>query len=324
VFVKTIDGNVDSQALRAVQGRTWPGGVDAALPLKTAGLYLSDDTLGVLDLSCEAGYVVTQVQMGFPAVRAVSWNRALADGTYDVTRFVGARTVSITLDCDGKVKPVQELVDRFRSFVSPRYRPWLCWLPVGASEVRRMKVRGVDAPLTLTRPTFGSMVGQFISAGDADPAGGSGAGLIESAVQSCRSIRPGSTEEPGRTYDLVHDRVYPPAGVAGAVTITNTGSAAAEWNATINGPAVNPVLSINGQLMRFTTSIVEGDSLVVDSASRTILSGNGEPRYQTWDFAAGAIWPVLNPGPNQVRWQADADSTSAVSEMRFCWRNTWT
>jgi hypothetical protein len=323
MFVKTIDGNVDSQALRQLQGATWPGGVDAALPLKTAGLYLSEDTLGVLDLSCEAGYVVTQVEMGFPTVRAVAWNRALADGTYDVTRYVGARAFTITVDCDGQVAPVQQLVDRIRAFVSPRYRPWLCWLPVGGSEVRRVKVRGVDAPLIITRPFFASMAVQFVSAGDADPAGGSGAGLIESAVATCRNIKPGATEEPGRVYDLVHDRVYPPAGVAGSVTITNQGNAPAEWTATINGPITNPVLTINGQSMRFVTSIIEGDSLRVNSAAKSITSGNGEPRYQTWDFTAGSSWPVLNPGDNSVRLIGDPGTMSDVTTMRFCWRNSW-
>jgi hypothetical protein len=57
---------------------------------------LIDDELGTLELGSDL-YVVTSLQIGSPAVRAVTRDRALADGVFDNTRFLGARAVTLAV-----------------------------------------------------------------------------------------------------------------------------------------------------------------------------------------------------------------------------------
>jgi hypothetical protein len=352
MFARTVSPNPDSERLRQL----WAQGVivqaggltpTEALPVKTTGLYLAEDRLGVLDLSCEQGYVVTKVDIGFPEVREAMWNRALADGTYDVTRYVGARAVSIQMTLDGDVAPVDKLLNRLRAFIFPRYRPWFCFLPEGGSGVRRLRVRGVDAPASIDRPTYVDVTAQWVSAGGVEDAvnGSSGGGLIESATQDCRTFGPGGAATPGRHYDPPPDptpsgrsqdeygpyythttvdvgRQYTPAALSGSVLVENVGNAPADWEATIYGPAEDPILFINGNPMAFKNlTLTLGQSITLNSALRTIVADNGENRYDRWDFTQGIGWPLLDPGSNYVAWQGT--NTADQSKVRMCWRSTW-
>jgi hypothetical protein len=292
-------------------------------------VYLTEPTLGLLDIGpldlgaglrgCNAqGYVVSGWQVGFPAVRPVARNRALADGTVDDTRFVGARAISMNIVIDASRADPQETVDRLMPYLSPRYRPRLHWTIPGSEQERSALVRGQDAPLQIAGRTAHVVTASWVAPN----------GVLESAEEQCEIINPGSDTEDGRRYDLVFDRVYPPSLGIGDRLVVNEGTAVAEWTATIFGPCVNPALIINGVPIRFDRSggleLTGGTSVTIDSRQRTILLNN-DPTQSRYEFVNFTDWAWddvrLRPGENIVRFEGDV--LDAGSQVQFCWRSAW-
>lgn len=292
-------------------------------------VYLTDPTLGTLNIGplvlgggrreCNAdGYVVSDWTVGFPAVRPVVRNRALADGTVDDTRFVGARAISMSIAIDRRRGDPQLTVDRLMPYLSPRYRPRLHWTIPGSDQERSALVRGADGPLQINGPQLHVVSASWVAPN----------GVLESAAESCEIINPGSDTEDGRRYDLVFDRVYPPSLGIGDRLVVNEGNAVAEWTATIFGPCVNPALIINGVPIRFDRSggltLTGGTSVTIDSRQRTILLNNdpGQSRYEFVNFTDWAWDDVrLQPGDNIVRFEGD--TLDPGSQVQFCWRSAW-
>jgi hypothetical protein len=98
---------------------------------------------------------------------------------------------------------------------------------------------------------------------------------------------------------------------------TNTGTRAAEWTATIPGPVTNPTLVHVGQsrALEFTITIADGDELVVDSATRTVLLNGTANRYST----VSGEWWTIGPGVNELSYGAD----SGTSTVEIVYRSTW-
>jgi hypothetical protein len=291
--------------------------VDVPMPRAgAAGLYLWEPNLGILSLDCDTGYVVTELDLGFPVVRESVWNLPLRNGTHDDTAFTGARAVSIPMVLDGRKAPTTVLLDRLRAYVNPALRPALLFTPADGGVQRILRLRGVDAPAVVKRPRSVEVVAQWVTVGS---------GLMESAERHCRTLRPGEGQAVGgRTYDWTPPRNYPDAiGPAGSYLIVNEGSAPAAWTATVYGAITNPVLTINGQRVAFTRhgglDLANGNYVVLDAEARTVLADNGESRYDRWDFTAG--WPLLRAGDNYVDLAGDAHDASASVE--FCWRSAW-
>ena len=174
-----------------------------------------------LPLTCEQGWSLEQLQIGFPAVRSVVRNRAIDDGVFDDTLFVGARSVTLTLRM-ATPTATQAALDRLLPFVSPRERPVLTWSLAGSpTETRSLTLRGVDAPVVIDGPSYQSIVVSFVSTES----------YVRSGDQRCilAVVQPSE----GRTYDLTFDRVYS----AASYTIngrTMTYRTVAELRAAIN------------------------------------------------------------------------------------------
>lgn len=98
---------------------------------------------------------------------------------------------------------------------------------------------------------------------------------------------------------------------------TNTGTRAAEWTATIPGPVTNPYLTHVGQgrTLEFTIDIPAGNTLTVDSATRTVLLDGSANRYSTLT----GTWWTLTPGSNELSYGADA----GTSTVEIVYRSTW-
>lgn len=293
-------------------------------------MYLTDPVLGRLDLGpylaenaadddCgPEGYVVAGWTLGFPTVRVVARNRALADGTVDDTRYVGARVITVNLRLDQNRIDPQLAVDALMPYVSPRNRPRLHWVVPGSTQKRSAVVRGADAPFAIAGPRAHTLVVQWVAPG----------GLLESSDESCEIINPSSDTESGRTYDLTFDRVYPFSLGVGDRLIVNEGNAVADWRATIFGAATDPALIINGVPIRFDRvgglDLTGGTSLVIDSKERTILL-NGDPEQSRYDKVNFTEWSWesvrLQPGENIVRFEGNPLSEQA--SVQFCWRSAW-
>lgn len=281
---------------------------------------LRADDLADLDLTCGNGWVLTDLQIGFPSERPVVRSRALADGAIDQTTYLGQRAVSLTLTLDNRVATTQSLIDLLMPFVSPRRRPTLTWsLPGSASDFRQLTLRGVDAPLVITRPRYTTIVCSWVSeqACMVDP------------VEQCLSVDPNNpAEELGREYDLDFDREYIGIVPVGGILVPNAGTCLASWTITLDASMTDPTVTINGVDMTFDQNggltLVTGQTLVIDQLNRTILLNNdpNESRYdrvnfEDWDWDDLA----LQPGANIVRLQGSGFTSSSL--MTICWRSAW-
>lgn len=287
-------------------------------------IYLDDPDLGTLDLECDDGYVVNSFEIGFPTTREVVRGRAVSDGVFDDTRYLGARVVTVTLRMiSGGCSPVgssQTLIDRVMPYMSPRRRPRLVWsLQRDPNEMRSAVVRGLNAPILINQKAYPTVVFQWVTT-DA---------YTESPAETCLFVRPNDPpEEEGREYDLDFDREYIPIPPVGGFFAFNAGNAPAHWRATIEALATDPLLTVRDKQLDFSQnggiSLVTGQTLVIDTKERTILLNDDptESRYDRVNFEDW-IWDdlLMQPGFNLFRLQGSGFNFRTSLEV--CWRDTY-
>lgn len=280
---------------------------------------LIDSALGELELR-STPFVMVGLQVSSRVTRPVARHRALANGGYDDTRFVGGRVATLTLvtnevQCgDGSSASVQDLLDLILPFVSVERRPTLRWsLPGG--EPRQMTVRGESAPIDFSQPRYLPLVISFVAED----------GEITSPNVECLLIQPALDVELGRVYDFAPNRSYPPSGAIGDRSVTHLGNEPANWTATIFGGVVDPFLRVNGVTVSWTgLTVPAGSSIQIDTRERTMFLNGvaadntyGLTNFQQWSFADLR----LQPGVNRVRF--GGQNLDAAAVMQMCWFSTW-
>ena len=288
--------------------------------LGTGSAMLSAPDLPDLDLDCADGFVLVDLQIGFPAERPVLRPRALADGVIDQSTFLGQRAITVNVRLDQRGTTSQALIDRLMPFLSPRRRVVLTWsLPGSPSELRQIEMRGVDAPLLIEQPKYYTIVCQFVSTGP----------FLVSPDEQCATVDPlALPEEIGREYDLEFDREYVPTPPVGGFFAFNNGTAPAHWRATIRAQATDPVLTINDSQMIFAQAggitLFTGQTLVIDTLDRTILL-NDDPSESRYDRVNFEDWSwddlLMRPGSNLFRLQGT--NFNFTSQLQVCWRDTY-
>lgn len=285
------------------------------LPPAPGSATLSATGLLDLELSCEQGWSLEQLQIGFPAVRPVVRSRALADGVFDETTFVGQRAVTITLRMATPIA-TQTAIDAIMPFMSPRRRPTLTWALAGFPQTyRSLVLRGVDAPIVIDGPSYQFIVCSWVSVDS----------FILGIEEHCETAT-ASTDD-GRTYDLTFDRDYTGPLPTSAFYATNAGTAPAHWRATITADVVDPTIQINGVNMDFDqnggVTLVAGQTLDIDTKARTILLDN-DPTTPAYDRTNFTDWTwddlLLQPGQNLVRFFT---STGDTGTLTVCWFDTY-
>lgn len=260
---------------------------------------LSADDLETLDLTCDDGFVLVGFQVGFPAERPVVRFRALSDGVFDDTLYLGQRAVTITLRLDHRVDSTQTLLDRLRPFLSPRRRVTFSWAqPQTPTELRSLTLRGVDAPLVITGPKYLTVTCSWVSTGSF---------LLDPVVNTAQ-LNPNEPEsEGGRTYPLTFDREYSPIPPPGSIYVYNAGTAPANWTMSLRGGAVDPTIQIRTSEMIFASNggvtLATGETLDISTADRTIVQ-NGDPSQSRLDRVNFLDWTwddlLFQPGDNVV------------------------
>lgn len=286
-------------------------------------MYLTHPVLGQLDLECGNGFVVTSFEFGYPTVREVAYNRALADGAVDTTTYVGPRAVTIALRLDNTgCNPfsTQDMLDIIMPYVSPRVRPTLVWTldrnDPNPAHVRSLVLRGADAPLVVDTPKARVLVCQWVAA---DP-------FASALDESCAVAVLTGDEEFGRVYDLTFDRDYPFSPPYGFTFFTPIGNAPMDWTGTITSEVEDPTITINNIDVAFTgVTLLPAQTINIDTATRTILRNNdpndslyGYTNFQDW------TWDDLRvrPGTNSMRLQAVATAGGAPS-FTLCYYDRW-
>jgi len=128
-----------------------------------------------------------------------------------------------------------------------------------------------------------------------------------------------ATATTGRGYNKSFNYGYGGSGSSGVQTITNEGSIGTLPTVTFYGPVTNPFIEnvTTNRRLRLVYTIGVGEFIVVNFAEATVLLGGAASRY----FAkSGEFWELV-PGPNEIRFGADAYDAAAYAFIE--WRDAW-
>lgn len=259
----------------------------------------------------------THLNVGSPEIRKSVTNRVSSDGTYDRTKYHGARAV--TLECRLASSPAAK-VDYLSRFLHPSRRPELVvtdddWHP-SARRIVLVSDQWTPADLTHTSSWFRDVSLQWTA-----PLGvWEGFELHEYSVD----LSSGSL---GRSYPLVSPRVYPATGSVGVFQFDNPGNGRSDWVARLYGPCVGPRLTndATGEAVVFFSSLTLNDNEYIELSSADLtayaMSNQSLSRLHHLDFAESSWWKV-EPGLNMIRY----NPTSGVDDgcrAEFEFRPTW-
>lgn len=121
----------------------------------------------------------------------------------------------------------------------------------------------------------------------------------------------------GLTFNATPNFSFGGAATGGEDTIANDDVVDTDWTADFNGPLTDPSIEHveTGYALRLTGSILTGETLTLDSRTRSIVLNGTSSRY-SW-LNGGSRWFVFVPGSNTVRFRANAGSGNVV----ITWRN---
>lgn len=123
----------------------------------------------------------------------------------------------------------------------------------------------------------------------------------------------------GLIFSATFDAVFGALGESGIVVCANAGTADAPVLLRVDGPVTNPrVENITaGKTIALSLTLADGDHLLIDTQSRTVLLGGTADRYSA--LTSASEWFSLVPGANEVRFGASAGSGS----LTVTWRSSW-
>lgn len=132
------------------------------------------------------------------------------------------------------------------------------------------------------------------------------------------SLPPAATT--GRSYNKLYPVTYGGVSTSGLINVTNGGNKPAPATFTITGPVTNPqvISDTTGTSIKILISLGVSDTLVVDLGKRTVTLNGTANRRNLW--AAGSTWFLLQPGVNQLRYNA---STQTASQLTVLWRDAY-
>lgn len=259
-----------------------------------AGCFLEAPDGRVLDLEdWDAGYIVEQVDIGAPNIREAVNDRPLAHGTFDYTRWSGARTVTLNMALVPGTSSRRRLLDGLAPFLDPGARSTLHVATDKLGPYRQIQVRAsgdLSAPWErppYVRVTLGwTTVGSPMFRSDDVHEGG--------FAWSVAGV-------PGRTYDLTFDRIYPESPAIRGLVI-NDGDQPGDWVAEIAGPLSSPAvhnLTVGQTVATTGLTVLRDQTLVIDSSDMTVMLDGISSRYGSLDFTKTSWWKLV-PGTNVV------------------------
>lgn len=124
----------------------------------------------------------------------------------------------------------------------------------------------------------------------------------------------------GRAYNKLYPLSYGGTSASGLINVTNGGNKPAPAVLSMTGPVTNPqiISDTAGANIKILISLSVSDVLTVDLGKRTVvLNGTGN-RRNLW--APGSTWFLLQPGVNQLRYNA---STQTASQLSITWKDAY-
>ena len=143
--------------------------------------------------------------------------------------------------------------------------------------------------------------------------------IYASALQTTIATLPPAATV-GRGYNRLYPLTYGGATSSGLINVTNSGNKPAPAVFSITGPVTNPqiISDTAGASIQIQISLVTGDTLTIDLGKRTVILNGTANRRNLW--APGSKWFLLQPGVNQLRFDA---STQTASQLTITWRDAY-
>lgn len=282
----------------------------------TLRLELDGDMVDLMD-EAASGLVVTDINLGGPAVREVTAALPTRDGNYDTTRLIGPRVVTITGNAvRSALGSRQKALDNLARYCIARLRPRLIYTLEEDTAPRAVTLRASawSAPYTIPDRTEFS-----VSWVAPDP-------VIYGLDSQERWWGP-EGDLSGRSYPLTFDRQYPHVyGGSGVATLLNAGNYSTWPLLRIYGPCTDPAVLWQPPAVGavvFTGLVVDrGDYLEVDTFAQTVrLNGEiGASRFDRLDFAR-TRWAPLVAGSTVLRFAPAAFAEPC--QIMASWRDAW-
>jgi hypothetical protein len=290
-----------------------------AYPTAKRQAWLHDPTGALADLPLDnpdAGWLCTELDLGFPATRDVVSNKPDQHGTDDRTRYFGARVVTIWVTAFlGGSTAMDDIPGMFTAYMDPGKRPELHVIESSPTAQELVLVlRGSAYTGPLLYPMRIDMQLGFIAP---DPA------LYGATVQSATAWA-GSTIQ-GRVYPKAYPWTYPP-GSQSAVTgiILSHGDLPVQPLLEVFGPATGAQIGFdNGQyLVPFTSGslINAGDYVTVDTKAKSAIRNSDGASVLNWIDWSRVIWPVLAPNVSHVM-SMTAISPTGTTQVQATWQD---
>jgi len=260
----------------------------------------------------QASYILNELDLGFPSVRAVSQPYPGRDGDVDTSRYVGPR--SVTARVTVSATNTGPLVDTLAGLMHPGQRNYLVASRADWAADRRIVIHGE----TFACPPGPVRVAQC---GWRAPVG-----LWEDAAATTLTINPTGSSTGGFSFPMVFPFVMAPGQAAGSTMVTLGGSVAAPVLWRLYGPVTGPIVrrADTAEQLSFPGLVInQGDYLQIDQDAKTVLL-NGlttASLYNRLDFA-GASWWRLPPNSTtgvSFTGTATGPTTSGVLTVRNRW-----
>jgi hypothetical protein len=148
--------------------------------------------------------------------------------------------------------------------------------------------------------------------------------ILSNIERSSGAVSPAAATAPGvlvalggLEFDASPDFTFGSSVGPQTFAAENRGTVDAAWTASFTGVLSNPVLMHleSGTQMSFTGTVADGETLVVDSATRSVSIG-GSSRY--WWLNRSSVWFPLQPGVNTLMFLGGLGGACTV-----VWRDSW-
>lgn len=243
-----------------------------------------------------------------PAVRASDQPRAGAHGITAGDDLLGGRNVVVSVAIRGEA--VDDMAVRrtlASAFATSRVDVPIVWMEDDGIKYRMTgRPRLASSKVQPRIPTEGRFVAT-------DPRIYADAEVTESTGVS--------TASGGLTFAASAPFVFGTAGEGGTIAAVNAGRGIdAPWVATFTGPLTAPALEHVEQARILNLSgaaLLAGETLVVDSSTRTVMLNGVASRY-SW-LALASNWFTIEPGVNTLRFGAASGAGTVQVRFRSAW-----
>jgi hypothetical protein len=273
----------------------------------------------------QAGWVCTELNLGWPEVREVVNNKPDQDGVDDLTRYFGARAVSASIVTSSHATQPDAVAAQWGRFMHPGTRSQLHYVldrPGAEERVLVVRPSGYQWPINGSNKREVSL--SFIAA---DP-------IARAAKLSTSAAWSGSSVVAGRTYNLTYDRYYPSGGGAEVAGFpSSSGDVATSPLLRVYGPITAPVVEWWSYLEGVQSAyyvlafepgfiIASGEYVEIDCRNHS-ATRNGDRRLSCIDALlwGSAGWPEVAPLPETNRLTLKGDSTDHLTQVQAIWRD---